>query len=87
MDTDRSIKAPKAACSIWDEFKNSPDPDVRKRADSWAFAIGLQDVDHLCVSDFLVETAKRHIRGEITIEEVDQIIDAHYAKRKRKSKG
>ena len=86
MKTDKSIKAPKAARSVWDEFKNAPNPTVRERANSWAMAIGLQDVDHLSVSDFLVETAKRHIRGEITIGDVRRIIEAHYAKGKKKAK-
>ena len=60
-------------------FKDDPDPEVRKRAINWSIAIGLQDVDHLSVSQFLIDTAKRNIRGEITQEEVARLIEEHYS--------
>jgi hypothetical protein len=33
-------------------------------------AIGLQEVDGLSPSTYLLETAKRHIDGDITIDEI-----------------
>ena len=67
---DKTVRAPKAARDIFAEFKDDPDPKVRQRASNWSLAIGLQDVDLLSVSQFLIDTAKRNIRGEITQAEV-----------------
>lgn len=72
---ERAIRAPKAARGIFAEFKDDPDPEVRQRASNWSLAIGLQDVDHLSVSQFLIDTAKRNIRGEITHEKVARLIE------------
>lgn len=36
----------------------------------WEAAIGLQDVDGLVASKYLIETAKEHIEGNIDIKEV-----------------
>ena len=76
---DKSVRAPKAARSIFAEFKDDPDPEVRQRASNWSVAIGLQDVDHLSVSQFLIDTAKRNIRGEITQEEVERLIEEYHS--------
>ena len=77
---DRTVRAPKAAMDIFAEFKDDPDPEVRQRANNWSFAIGLQDVDHLSVSQFLIDTAKRNIRGEITQAEVERLIEEYHSK-------
>ena len=45
-------------------------------------AIGLQAVDGLKTSDYLYETACRHIKGEITIDEVCYLISQYYAEKK-----
>lgn len=60
-------------------YFKAKEPGRRERADAWATAIGLQDVDRLRVSSFLVKTAIRHINGEITQDQARKIIDAHYA--------
>lgn len=44
----------------------------------WGIAIGLQAVDRLEVSGFLVDAACRHIEGEITMQEVLHLVDDHY---------
>ena len=49
-------------------------------------AIGLQAVDGLRVSDYLLELARKNIEGELTMEEVDELLDKYYdEKRKRKA--
>lgn len=63
---------------IFDEYLNDKDLDKRERAKLWRTSIGLQAVDNLCVSDFLIETARKHIEGEISMDEVNQLIDEHY---------
>lgn len=64
--------------SLFEEYKNHPDPFVRERAGNWAIAIGLQRVDGLNVSDFLIQVARQEIEGEITMNEAQVMIDEHY---------
>ena len=79
MARQETVRAPKAARGIFAEFKDDPDPEVRQRASNWSVAIGLQDVDLLSVSQFLIETAKRNIRGEITQEELARLIEEYHS--------
>ena len=44
----------------------------------WEAAIGLQDVDGLVASKYLIETAKEHIEGNIDIKEVEKRINNYY---------
>lgn len=53
-------------------------PAPKERAELWQTAIGMQQVDGLEVSDFLIDTAKKHIDGEITIDGAQQLIGAYY---------
>ena len=48
---------------LFEEYKNYPDPFVRERANNWAIAIGLQHIDRLNVSDFLVQVARQKVEG------------------------
>lgn len=48
---------------IFDECLNDRDLEKRKRAKLWRIFIGLQAVDNMRVSDFLVETVRKHIEG------------------------
>ena len=79
MARQETVRAPKAARDIFAEFKDDPDPEVRQRASNWSLAIGLQDVDLLSVSQFLIDTAKRNIRGEITQAEVARLIEEYHS--------
>ena len=65
--------------ALFEEYKNHPDPIVRERANNWAIAIGLQRVDGLNVSEFLIQVARQEIEGRITMNEAKAIIDEHYA--------
>ena len=44
------------------------EPDKAEKSESWQTAIGLQDVDGLKISEYLLETAKEHIEGKINID-------------------
>jgi fido (protein-threonine AMPylation protein) len=50
----------------------------REKGYVWQTAIGLQAVDGLKTSDYLRETARQHIEGDITIEEVKQLVNSYY---------
>lgn len=64
--------------ALFEEYKNHPDPIVRERANNWAIAIGLQRVDELQVSDFLIQVARQEIEGKITMNKAQAMIDEHY---------
>ena len=62
----------------FDEYIRQGEPNQQKRAAIWRTAIGLQAVDGLQTSDYLKETAKKHIEGEIDIDEARQLIKTYY---------
>ena len=70
---------------LFEEYKNHPDKAVRERANSWGAAIGLQNVDGLNVSEFLIQLARQQIEGKITMEEVTQKLNEHYEHSKHHS--
>ena len=60
------------------KYYEAPEPGQSERAHAWATAIGLQDVDGLKPSKYLLATAKRHIEGEISQEDARRLIDEYY---------
>lgn len=69
--------------SNFEKYKKSDDPQVRKRANDWSIAIGLQAVDGLTVSDYLLDLACKNIEGEITMDEVDRLLDQYYEEKRK----
>ena len=70
---------------LFEEYKNHLDKAVRERANNLGAAIGLQNVDGLNVSEFLIQLARLQIEGEITMDEVTQRLNEHYEHRKLNS--
>ena len=64
--------------SEFDEYIVHGEPGQKEKADAWQTAIGLQDVDGLKVSTYLLDTARHHIEGDITIDEAHDRIKAYY---------
>ena len=62
----------------FDTYIKMGEPGGKERAEAWKTAIGLQAVDGLKTSDYLNETAAKHIEGDITIEQVMELIDTYY---------
>ncbi len=62
----------------FDEYIRQGEPSQREAAYAWSTAIGLQAVDGLKTSDYLNDLARRNIEGEITIDEVDKLLDNYY---------
>ncbi len=62
----------------FEEYIRQGEPDKAQRAENWQIAIGLQDVDGLKPSDYLIETAQKHIEGQLTMEGVKQRINDYY---------
>ena len=67
----------------FDEYIRQGEPQKKERAEAWRVAIGLQAVDGLKVSDYLLELARRNIEGEISMEEVDKLLDKYYEEKHR----
>lgn len=62
----------------FEEYLRQGEPDSAVRADLWQVAIGLQAVDGLKPSHYLIETAQKHIAKELTIDEVEARISSYY---------
>ena len=62
----------------FDAYIRQGEPDKREKASIWRTAIGLQAVDGLQTSEYLRETALKHIEGEIDIDEARQLIQTYY---------
>lgn len=63
------------------------EPGKQERAYAWRTAIGLQAVDGLATSDYLKDTAHRHIEGEVTINEARELLNAYYQSEENRKPG
>lgn len=63
---------------IFNEYIIQNDGSRKQRAENWQIAIGLQDVDRLQNSAYLLDTARQHIEGELDIAAVQQRIEDYY---------
>lgn len=54
------------------------EPEQAEKSEAWRTAIGLQAVDGLETSEYLLHTAKEHIEGKINIEEAQKKIQSYY---------
>lgn len=64
-----------------EEYIRQGEPDQAEKSEAWQIAIGLQQVDGLYTSAYLLDTAKEHIEGKITITEAQQRIHNYYEQR------
>ena len=64
--------------SGFEEYKRLGEPMKAEKAEIWQMAIGSQQVDGLTSSEYLIETAKQNIEGEITIYEVHARLSSYY---------
>ena len=64
-----------------EEYIRQGEPDRSEKSAAWQTAIGLQDVDGLQISDYLLETAKEHIEGKIDIATAQKRIYSYYEQR------
>ena len=62
----------------FDEYIRQGEPAQREKAGYWQAAIGLQAVDGLKTSEYLQQTARRNIEGEITIDEARELVNQYY---------
>ena len=62
----------------FDEYLRQGEPSQKESAENWKTAIGLQAVDGLQPSAYLIDVAKRNIEGKISLDETRKLIDSYY---------
>lgn len=60
------------------EYARQAEPNIREKSYAWQTAIGLQDVDGLKTSKYLIDTAIKNIEGDITIDEAQNLLNSYY---------
>ena len=60
------------------EYIRQSEPDKRDKGYAWHTAIGLQDVDGLKPSKYLIDTAIRNIEGDISMDEAQELLNRYY---------
>jgi fido (protein-threonine AMPylation protein) len=68
----------KSSMHNFDEYIRQTEPDKKEKGLIWQTAIGLQQVDGLKPSEYLIQIAIQNIEGDITFEEVKTLIDNYY---------
>ena len=63
------------------EYLKEAEPDKAGKSYAWSTAIGLQAVDGLKPSKYLIDTAIQNIEGKITIKEAQSLIDSYYGEK------
>ena len=64
-----------------EQYIRQSEPTKTEKSKAWETAIGLQDVDGLKTSEYLLETAKEHIEGKIDIGVAQKRIQTYYEER------
>lgn len=64
-----------------EEYIRQGEPEQIEKSEAWKTAIGLQAVDGLKTSEYLLDTAKQHIEGKIGIDEAQKRIESYYEER------
>ena len=60
------------------EYLRESEPEKAYKGYAWSTAIGLQAVDNLKPSKYLVDIAIQNIEGKITMKEAQNLIDSYY---------
>ncbi|MCI9610827.1 MAG: winged helix-turn-helix transcriptional regulator [Eubacterium sp.] len=60
------------------------EPEKAEKTYAWSTAIGLQDVDGLETSTYLLQTAKEHIEGSIDMDTAQHRIESYYQSRENR---
>lgn len=69
----------------FDEYLIQGEPSRSEKAKAWKTAIGLQQIDGLVPSEYLIENAKLNIEDQITFSELRERLETYYIKQPKKS--
>ena len=70
---------------IFEEYSREKEPTKYYKTYAWKTAIGLQRVDGLEPSEYLIKTAEQNIKGDINFDEAHKLITSYYKESKSKS--
>lgn len=70
-----------------EQYVRQGEPDARRRGYLWQTAVGLQAVDGLVPSGYLIQTAKQNIDGEITLRQARDLIHGYYEAKRERAEG
>lgn len=68
------------------EYIKQTEPDKRDKGYAWHIAIGLQAVDGLRTSKYLIDTAIKNIEGDISIDEAQELLNTYYEENPKSDK-
>ena len=60
------------------EYIKETEPEKRDKGYAWHTAIGLQAIDGLRPSKYLIDTAIKNIEGDISIDEAGKLLNSYY---------
>ena len=69
------------------EYIKESEPNKREKGYAWQTAIGLQAVDGLKTSKYLIDTAIRNIEGDISIDEANSLLNSYYEENPKQDLG
>ena len=69
------------------EYIKQSEPSKRDKGYAWHTAIGLQAVDGLKTSKYLIDTAIKNIEGYISIDEAQELLNAYYEENSKADTG
>ena len=70
---------------LYEEYDRIKEPDKKYKDYVWKTAIGLQQVDGLKPSEYLIKTAQSSINGDISFTEAKELIDSYYESRQERN--
>ncbi len=71
--------------STLNEYLKQGEPDRIEKAKTWKVAIGLQDVDGLKTSEYLLDMARDNIEGKIDIDSANLRISKYYEEKEERN--
>lgn len=63
---------------LFEKYSREKEPSKYEKTYSWQTAIGLQDVDRLEPSSYLIEKAIENIEGTLSLDDVDNLVKSYY---------
>ena len=67
---------------LFEEYSKEKEPTKYYKTYAWKTAIGLQQVDGLEPSEYLIKTAEQSINGDISFDDVHKLITTYYKENK-----
>lgn len=70
---------------LFEEYSKEKEPTKYYKTYAWKTAIGLQQVDGLEPSEYLIKTAEQSINGDISFDDAHRLITSYYKENKSQS--